>query len=149
MEDVKTPITQEQFDAACKIVATTALSIHKACKSIGIGTQSFYEFMSIIGQTAKDQYARAKDDGCDNIADDCQEIADSCKDSNKARLQVDTRKWYLSKIKPKRYGDHQQIEIISSVNKFVESTIKIIKQYVSVEQQAEVINKIQSSIDFD
>jgi hypothetical protein len=105
--------------------------------------------LSAIGDTAKAQYARAKEDQCDLVADDCQDIADNCEDSNKARLQVDIRKWYLSKIKPKRYGDHQQIEIVSNVNKFIESTIKIISEYLPADKKAEVLAKIQASIDFN
>lgn len=27
------------------------------------------------------------------------------------RLQVDTRKWYLSKLAPKKYGDKQHVEV--------------------------------------
>lgn len=32
-------------------------------------------------------------------------IADSCTDPHKARLQIDARKWYASKLAPKKYGD--------------------------------------------
>jgi hypothetical protein len=145
----KTPITDEQFDQVLKIITTTPMSLHKACKQIGIANSSFYDYMIIKGDKAKCRYARAKDDQCDLVADDCQDIADNCEDSNKARLQVDTRKWYLSKIKPKRYGDHQQIEIVSSVNKFIESTIKIISEYLPVDKRAEAIGRIQASIDFN
>ena len=30
---------------------------------------------------------------------------------NRNRLRVDARKWYLSKLAPKKYGDRQAIEI--------------------------------------
>ena len=55
------------------------------------------------------RYARARDKGLDNMADECLVIADSAtaEDAQARRLSVDTRKWYLSKLAPKRYGDQQ------------------------------------------
>ena len=43
------------------------------------------------------------------MADECLVIADSAtaEDAQARRLSVDTRKWYLSKLAPKRYGDQQ------------------------------------------
>lgn len=51
------------------------------------------------------QYVRAREDQADFYADEIIEIADKCKDYNKARLQVDARKWKASKMAPKKYGD--------------------------------------------
>lgn len=52
-----------------------------------------------------DQYMKAKDNQADTLADDLIYIADTAEDINKARLQVDVRKWAASKLKPKKYGD--------------------------------------------
>lgn len=70
------------------------------------------------------QYARARDIGLDAMADEILDIADDGSNdwmakndpdnpgyslngehSSRSRLRVDTRKWYLSKLAPKRYGD--------------------------------------------
>lgn len=53
------------------------------------------------------QYAKAKDAQAELMFDELLDIADSgnMDDSNRARLRVDTRKWYLSKVLPKKYGD--------------------------------------------
>jgi hypothetical protein len=146
-------LTDKQFDQICDMVEHTAKGVYKVCRELKLDTTDFYHYISSAKNLGNDQpglrYAHAKETQCDNMADQLEDLADTATDYNKARLQVDVRKFYLSKIKPKRYGDHQQIEIISSVNQFVESTIKIIKQYISVEQQAEVISKIQASIDFN
>ncbi len=32
-------------------------------------------------------------------------IADSCTDPHKTKVQIDARKWYTSKLAPKKYGD--------------------------------------------
>ena len=44
----------------------------------------------------------------DNMFDALEEISDISDDSEspmRSRLRVDTRKWYLSKVMPKKYGD--------------------------------------------
>jgi hypothetical protein len=72
------------------------------------------------------QYARSRDIGLDAMADEALDIADDglndfrLKDGappifdsehvQRSRLRVDTRKWYLSKLAPKRYGDKIEFE---------------------------------------
>lgn len=67
------------------------------------------------------RYARARDVALDKMADELIEIADESNADvivdadgherlngeavQRARLRVDTRKWYMSKLAPKRYGD--------------------------------------------
>jgi hypothetical protein len=50
-------------------------------------------------------YARAKDTLADMNAEDILDIADKATDANLARLQIDARKWWASKVAPKKYGD--------------------------------------------
>jgi hypothetical protein len=67
-----------------------------------------------------EQYARARSDMIDKIADDILKIADEeliptgegKVDSamvQKQRLRVDTRKWLLSKLAHKKYGDKLEL----------------------------------------
>lgn len=51
------------------------------------------------------QYTRARDIGLDNMADHVIDIADTAEDAAKGRLRFDARRWYLSKLAPKRYGE--------------------------------------------
>lgn len=71
------------------------------------------------------QYARARDMGLDALADQLFDIADDGTNDwvdrvlrngdvlrvidnecvQRSRMRIDTRKWYLSKLAPKRYGD--------------------------------------------
>lgn len=51
------------------------------------------------------QYTRARDIGLDCVADEVFEIADDGADHQRDRLRFDARRWYLSKLAPKRYGD--------------------------------------------
>lgn len=56
------------------------------------------------------QYAMARDIQADTWADEIVDIADETDSTDKAgvmkgRLQVDTRKWIASKLKPKKYSE--------------------------------------------
>ncbi len=64
-----------------------------------------------------DQYAKAKNEATDALADEIQDISDDALEiitgndkSDNARvhaqqLRIDTRKWIMAKMKPKKYGD--------------------------------------------
>ena len=58
------------------------------------------------------EYARAKQIMAERMAYDIVRIADSAdaESYNACRLQVDTRKWLLSKLQPKVYGDAQLLK---------------------------------------
>ena len=77
------------------------------------------------------QYARARDIGLDVMAEETIEIADDSgldvvmtddgprpdgEVINRAKLRVDTRKWLLSKLAPKRYGDRLQVDATVAVS---------------------------------
>lgn len=60
----------------------------------------------------RDNYTRAQDDRASALAEEILEIADdtTAEDVQRAKLRVDTRKWLMSKMAPKRYGDKQEVE---------------------------------------
>ncbi len=88
-------------------------------------TETFYKWLDKDKSKTK-QYTRATDERADSIFEDMIDIADDQegdvyidKDGNeqtnhninqRARLRVDTRKWMLGKLKPKKYGERQEIE---------------------------------------
>lgn len=85
---------------------------------------AYSSVMKWVSQNEKlaESYARAKSDGLEKMADELLEIADAPVKSldsgatdngavQKQRLQVDTRKWLLSKLAPKKYGDKLQTEV--------------------------------------
>lgn len=57
-----------------------------------------------------EKYARAREAQADSIAEQALDIADECEDPQKARIQVDARKWLASKLNPARFADRQQVE---------------------------------------
>ncbi len=61
------------------------------------------------------QYARARDIGLDHQAEYIIEIADTEPDPARARVMIDARKWHLSKMAPKRYGEKLAAEVTGSI----------------------------------
>ena len=99
------------------------------CKSVGIGPTTFREWVldDVDGLSVK--YARAKELQLQVWADEIKDLSDACrlgvktvtsaKDGTtvteadmveRAKLQIDSRKWLLSKLVPKKYGDRQEVE---------------------------------------
>lgn len=69
-----------------------------------------------------EQYTRAKSEAADAMVDELLDLADNVDDYSpaavhKARLQIDTRKWVASKLKPKVYGD--KLDVTSDGEKVV------------------------------
>jgi len=77
------------------------------------------------------QYAQARDLGLDAMADELLEISDDSSGDEReteagvvmntefaarSRLRVDTRKWFLSKLAPKRYGDRLDVAVTGDVS---------------------------------
>ena len=121
--------TQAIADAICARLAKGE-SLRKICKDAGMPdrhTVAAWAVDNVRGFYA--QYARARDFGYDALAEEALEIADTPVEGVRReeseqgvkevredmtahrRLQVDTRKWYLSKVAPKKYGDKQTVDL--------------------------------------
>jgi len=100
------------FDEIVNTISEEGQSLRKALKG-RMSASTFYKLLK--DEEMSQQYARACDDRADLMADEILEIADSTDNSDNVkvqrdRLRVDTRKWLLAKLKPKKYGDHLGIE---------------------------------------
>ena len=104
---------------------TGRLSANKACAAAGVSLHTFLHWVDDDEKLAK-SYARARESWIDNMAQEIQEIADAKlpldnfgKIDNSAvqkqKLQIDTRKWLLSKIAPKKYGDKVEVDHTGTV----------------------------------
>ena len=85
------------------------------CKQADMPNVSTVYRWMIEKNVFKEMYARAREDMADTLAAEIVEIADKAdtKDSaavNKARLQVDARKWTASKLKPRQYGEKLRVD---------------------------------------
>lgn len=100
---------------------STGLSLRKSCIQAEIPASSF---LSVIDGSPDliEQYTRARQALLDKMADEILELADApvpvldngATDNALVRqrqLQVDTRKWFLSKLAPKIYGDRLDVSV--------------------------------------
>jgi hypothetical protein len=105
---------------------------YKAAAANGVSHGTFWGWLAANPDLA-DKYARAKLAGLERLADEIMQIADECRRGvktttkpdgstetvegdmvDRARLQIDSRKWLLSKLLPKTYGD--RLEHVGTVN---------------------------------
>jgi hypothetical protein len=127
----KRPLQRKGLDkhalmtALCEHIANGE-SLRKACQHDGMPDKAtVLRWMGGEGAEAKllrDHYARVKEESAEVYADEIVEIADEDPGRNELtgtvdagavahqRLRVDARKWVASKLKPKKYGDRQEIE---------------------------------------
>lgn len=137
--------TQELADKICHELAL-GKSLRTVCKTDGMPDIStiFEWFRTKEGFTK--QYEKAKQEASDALAEEILDISDESsgdyievvdKDGNvrtrlnqeniqRARLRVDTRKWLMSKMKPKKYGE--QVDVTSGGETIKGNTI-IIKDF--------------------
>lgn len=149
----KTYITKKLFDEICDHVAegnsvrSFDFAKHKKTR------RSFFNWLDEQATSADlHQYARASNSRADVIFEECLDIADNATDDVKiidtqngdrevinhsaiqrARLQIDTRRWMLGKMNAKKYGDKHIISGDSEnpvSYKNVEPTVEEVKEYL-------------------
>lgn len=97
----------------------SGLSAFKACKAAGVNQSTFNDWLNADAALAAD-YARAREDLLEMMASDLLDIADRPVGSTESggtdsgavadkKVQIDTRKWLLSKLAPKKYGDKIEV----------------------------------------
>ena len=90
-------------------------SLRAICRSPGFPAESSVRFRVIDDPEFAAQYARARNSGLDCIAEEINEISeDRADEPNSRRVRIDARKWFLSKLRPDKYGDAVRQEITGS-----------------------------------
>lgn len=108
----------DTFHRICEDISNGMVAI-KAIKKHGFSTPYFYDLLSKREEFAS-AYARARESLVEIMANEILDIADQ--DSretdkgnidpafvNNQKLRIDTRKWLLSKIAPRKFGDRVAI----------------------------------------
>jgi hypothetical protein len=116
-----TPKSPERKDIAELVISgmRSGLSAFKACEAAGVPQSTFNLWLNEDAALAA-EYARAREDLIERIANEVIELSDADvglqpdgkKDwaaVQKHKLQVDTRKWLLSKLAPKKYGEKLEL----------------------------------------
>jgi len=103
-----TTYTPETGDRICELMAE-GVSAVRACKEVGVPMRTFYAWQR-DNEAFSAQVTRARDDQADTFADQMCDIAEYDEDVQRAKLKIDARKWVASRMKPKSWGDRQQLE---------------------------------------
>lgn len=127
-------------DEICQRLAS-GLSLRAICRGeLMPSRQTVNQWIIDDHDGFSDRYVRARDIGLDEMADETIDISDYGindtyldDEGNKridhdviarSKLRVDTRKWYLSKLASKRYGEKVEVE------QKVSGSIQVIKRVV-------------------
>lgn len=115
--------TQEIADKICALLAE-GISLRTVCKGEEMPDLSTIFRWMRVHPEFNNQYAKAKEESADAMLEETMDIADNGSNDwmatndpenpgfkfngesfQRSRLRVDTRKWAMSKLKPKKYGD--------------------------------------------
>lgn len=104
----------EVADDICALLASGE-SLVKVCKRPGMPDKSTVFRWMAAHEDFRDKYAKATEARADSIFEEIFDIADTVAEEaaavGKARLRIDTRKWALARMNPKKYGDKGSQEI--------------------------------------
>jgi hypothetical protein len=97
------------METICERVAVGD-SLNQICKETGFPSEaSVRQWITLDREGCASKYARAREQQMEWWADDLIRIADSAMNDyesvNAVRVAVDARKWAMSKLAPKRFGD--------------------------------------------
>jgi len=121
-------MTPEVFDAIIAAIAS-GTAVRKAVSENKVSSQTFYRALS--DPECEKRYARAKEAQLDAVADEIIEIADESPDTTEfcdrqgnvidirldsgyvawQRNRIESRKWLLAKLAPKKYGDDRSLKV--------------------------------------
>lgn len=116
--------TQELADKICEQLAL-GLSMRTVCRADDMPSMATVFSWLRTKKEFLEQYEKAKQESTDAMAEDILDIADestndyveevrddgstytklNAENIQRARLRVDTRKWLMAKMKPKKYGE--------------------------------------------
>lgn len=118
---------EEKFSDILNLISQDGLSLRDALMQGNMpSSQTFYKWIDEDEEKSK-RYARACEGRAESIFEEILDIADESHSDKKvlddgrevtdsevvqrSRLRVDARKWVLSKMNPKKYGDKVQQDI--------------------------------------
>lgn len=107
-----TDFTKDMAEMICERLSCGE-SLRSICRPADMPAESTVRAWAIADhQGFHAQYTRAREAQMDALAEDILEMSDDKQtDVQRSRLQVDTRKWLMSKIAPKRFGDKKTHEV--------------------------------------
>ena len=105
--------TEEIAQTICRRLAEGE-SLRSICRDDAMPSWCAVRRWLQTNESFQAQYARARDEQADTHADEIIDIADQATDRDSAaaaKVRVDARKWVAAKLKPRKYGDRQIVEV--------------------------------------
>lgn len=135
-----TTYTEEIANKILDRIASEPTSLKVICKEEGMPSASTVYKWLVENKSFSDKYARAKIDQAEILADEIIDIADDSSGDdeirytaegepyrvenkewvNRSKIRIDARKWKLSKLLPKKYGDRQIVDMSLKLGKDAE-----------------------------
>lgn len=121
--------TPEKGALICNRIADGE-SLRAICRDEGMPDKATVLRWLAANEHFRDQYARAREAQADHFADEILEISDDATNDymmrkrgddvetvvdhehiSRSKLRVDARRWLMSKMAPKKYGDRQEVNL--------------------------------------
>ena len=105
-------LTPAIAEALCGLIAA-GRTVPKAAAACGISENVFWRHHS-VDPSFRLAVQQARQMGIERLADEILEIAEEKSDPRHRQVRIDARKWLLSKLLPKRYGDKVDLTVSQS-----------------------------------
>lgn len=106
--------TEDLAAEICKRLSS-GQSLRKICSENDMPNISTVMDWLQRNETFSAQYTRAREAQAETLADQIVDLVDEEDDPAKARVRMDARKWFASKVAPKKYGDKIAQEVTGNM----------------------------------
>lgn len=100
----KSKFSEELFNKILDELAQSSTALYKICDKNGINRATFTNWVNADKELFA-KYDNAKEEQLKYLAEQIIDIADNGTDSNRDKLRIESRKWLLSKLDRKKYGE--------------------------------------------
>jgi hypothetical protein len=137
--------TEKAFQDILADIAN-GISVAKVCRARHLSERTFYHWI-FSDPTLEQRYARAKGNMAEKMANELAKLSDEARGLTNegvqaVRLQVDTRKWIISKLLPSKYGD-RPTEVNTAVHVHNHTTAEQQKEWQR--RRMEALERAQNS----
>ncbi|MBZ9352478.1 DNA-binding protein [Escherichia coli] len=136
--------TEEKALEICELVAD-GQSINKISKMPGMPTRStILKWFRDVPEFSI-MYARAKEIGLEVLVDEIIDLSDAAEnikaeELRRHQLMIDTRKWLLAKLQPRKYGERVTQEIVGNKE---EAPVQV---EVTKEEIARIVQEVEDEV---
>lgn len=121
-------------------------SLREVCRNNDWPLTTVYDWLS---RDYAEQYADAQAQRADNFFEELLEIADApCENKvevMQANMRIETRKWVMSRMNPKKYGNKVGVEMSGKVKATHDGTVEFTPTDLAIQRIDEIISKAVGS----